>query len=175
MTEAIKPYAAWRPRLGENIRVSVLHGFNERSFSILGAVLAHTIRFVINDPNYERYFSPLEIDRLFNEEVLAQYGEGRYFDPSMQLRKKLDTLNKWGDLISNHCPVFYDIAFLADYLEGDLSICLTLDEIGILLDNINKGLRKLKIIEEWMYNNPAFMLGIVASRKRDNAKLKTSA
>ncbi|MFH1683813.1 MAG: hypothetical protein ABIA67_02895, partial [Candidatus Margulisiibacteriota bacterium] len=90
-------------------------------------------------------FKPESIDKLFEKEVLKAYASGRYF-----YEKKLDSRDNWRDLLIN---IFTAPVTELDYLRDPEALKTEQERIEIIKD-INSGLRRLKIIEDWLYSHP---------------------
>lgn len=89
------------------------------------------------------FFTGTEIDRLFRQEVTMPYANGRYLHP-----EKLETLDHWEDLVNNLAtlPVI-NSHFLRDPE-------LKAEERAEITAEFKKGLRQLKIIEDWIFYHP---------------------
>jgi len=101
-------------------------------------ILIRSIKSGISRPFFQRR----EIDRIFQEEVLRVYANGRYLDI------ELATLDHWEDLLNNLAtlPVI-NCTFLKD---PDFEA----EERAEIIAAFKKGLRQLKIIEDWIHYHP---------------------
>ncbi|MFH1361300.1 MAG: hypothetical protein ABIH69_01420 [bacterium] len=123
----------------QRVSNSVLGRAYQRGLGCQGALMV--LLNLIKSHDFKPSFSKKEAESLFNEDVLKQYGAGRYYHN----KTKLATLEDWTDLINN----------IATPLLGNLQL-LTLDgleEINKVPSyvKIQKNTVRLKVVEDWLY------------------------
>lgn len=98
----------------------------------------------IKSGRHAPFFERGEIDRLFTDEVLKVFGGGRYHHT-----EKLDSIANWADLLGNTAaPAIANRNYLKKDKKADSS-----DRKEALRD-LQNGLRRFKIIEDWIYYHP---------------------
>jgi hypothetical protein len=100
-------------------------------------------------------FAAEDIDRLFNANVLGEYGTGRYYAENGDPRTTMDKPGRWADLLNNKiASVIGNISFTeTSFKEGNVSPHI-LEEV---IADITGILAEIKIIEDWIHYHPAFL------------------
>ena len=156
-------FTIWKAPTTRSVRVQLPHGFRPiRNQSPTSPLIQARImiKHVLMHPEIERFYSPGEIDRVLNDEVLAKYGGGRYFSPVQNPKLTLTALGHWADLINNKIVgVLGNIQYLEMSVRDGQIPQEIIDEV---MPDIQDCLRELKAIEDWISYNPAFMRQIVS-------------
>lgn len=168
LSPMIQRFATWRPawqsgRPQSGYAVHLVHGF--RPYRGLGnpglirqakGMVAHALAVEDFRPAYERE----EIDKLFNDKVLAEYGGGVHRAANGDPKTTMDRPIFWADLLNNKMGgVIMNLDYLEETLKDGTISPDTLDEV---LKDILPSLEQLKIIEDWIHFNADFMRKVFA-------------
>lgn len=105
----------------------------------------------IKTGKFRPHYNRAEIDKLFRDQVLAPYGSGRYLH-----ERKLDSIGCWNDLLNNLATIAKSNR---DYLRESRN-----DPPEDRLDaarDVQQGIIKLKIIEDYIYYHPEILSGVI--------------
>jgi len=117
---------------------SVLGRAFQRGLGCRGALTV--LLSMIKARDFHPIFTKKEADSLFKDDILKNYGAGRYKTPS-----KLSDLDKWQDLINNIAnALLSNTQFFAD---EKIPACHKLT----LCETMQKSIARLKIVEDWIY------------------------
>ena len=109
---------------------------------------------VIRSGRFKPLYRESVIDRLFEDDVLKIYAEGRYY-----YRKKLEAMGDWNDLINN---TFGVVHAGESYLHSESGLSERV-KCEVIVD-INKRLRWLQIIENWFFYHQDALEGLVEQK-----------
>ncbi len=98
-------------------------------------------------PHYNRQ----EIDKLFRDEILAKYANGRYLN-----RRQLNSLGAWNDLLNNLATITKTNRDLLRAFRNDPP-----EERLEATGNIQQGIIMFKIIEDYIYYHPETVRGVI--------------
>jgi len=94
--------------------------------------------------SFKPYFKASEINQLFEKDVLKYYAAGRYFS-----HKPLNSYTDWGNLVNNIATgATSNYAYLTT--EKDAPV----EERQEASTDMKKAVRRLKIIEDWIFHTP---------------------
>jgi hypothetical protein len=130
-----------RTHLGRKLRGPLYNAFCKRGAT--AATVLQALLKRIKARKFRPFFDRKSIDKLFENDVLKVYANGRYF-----YEKKLDSMACWNDLLNNIGTISRSNR---DYLREPDEPISEKREAG---KDIKHSQWQLKIIEDWIFYHP---------------------